>query len=48
MLVFLASDCPISNRYLPELKRLDAEFAKQNVAFWLIYPKLRRDYGSCV
>jgi hypothetical protein len=42
VLVFLASDCPISNRYLPELKRLDGEFAHQNVAFWLIYP----NYGE--
>jgi hypothetical protein len=38
VLVFLASDCPISNRYLPELKRLEGEFARQNVAFWMIYP----------
>ncbi len=42
VLVFLASDCPISNRYLPELKRLDTEFAQQNVAFWMIYP----NYGE--
>jgi hypothetical protein len=38
VLVFLASDCPISNRYLPELKRLNVEFAQKNVAFWLVYP----------
>ena len=38
VLVFLASDCPISNRYLPELKRLETEFEQQNVVFWMIYP----------
>ena len=38
VLVFLASDCPISNRYLPELKRLNGEFAQKDVAFWLVYP----------
>ena len=38
VLIFLASDCPISNRYLPELKRLSGEFAQKNVAFWLVYP----------
>lgn len=38
VLVFLASDCPISNRYLPELKRLETEFAPKNVVFWMIYP----------
>jgi hypothetical protein len=38
VLLFLASDCPISNRYLPELKRLETEFAPKNVAFWMIYP----------
>jgi hypothetical protein len=38
VLVFLASDCAISNRYLPEVKRLQKEFAPQGVTFWLVYP----------
>jgi hypothetical protein len=37
-LFFLATDCPISNRYVPEMKRLQAEFASRPVAFWLVYP----------
>jgi AhpC/TSA family len=38
VLVFLASDCAISNRYLPEIKRLQKEFAPRGVMFWLVYP----------
>lgn len=38
VLVFVASDCPISNRYLPQIRRLDAEFGPQHVAFWVVYP----------
>ncbi len=35
---FLASDCPISNRTLPEMKRVQAEFSERGVAFWFVYP----------
>ena len=38
VLLFLASDCAISNRYLPEIKRLQDEFAPQGITFWLVYP----------
>ncbi len=38
MLFFAASDCPISNRYIPEIERLDREFAAQGVRFWWVYP----------
>jgi len=38
VLFFLATDCPISNRYAPEIQRLRAEFAGKPVAFWLVYP----------
>jgi hypothetical protein len=34
---FVRADCPISNRYAPEVSRLHAEFAKRGVAFWLVY-----------
>lgn len=37
--VFVRTDCPISNRYVPELKRLHKKFAPQHVAFTLIYPE---------
>ena len=38
VLFFAASDCPISNRYIPEIERLAREFAPQGVAFWWVYP----------
>lgn len=37
VLVFAGVDCPISNRYAPELGRLDAEYAPRGVAFYLVY-----------
>lgn len=40
VLLFLASDCPISNRYLPEIKRLQSQFAPRGVVFWLVYPDI--------
>lgn len=38
VLVFAASDCPISNRYIPEIARLAREFSPQGVRFWWVYP----------
>ena len=38
VLVFVSSDCPISNRYAPELQRIQREFATRGVEFWLVYP----------
>ena len=38
VLLFIATDCPISNRYAPEIERLKKEFAGKPVAFWLVYP----------
>jgi hypothetical protein len=38
VLLFIATDCPISNRYVPEIQRLEKEFAGKPVAFWLVYP----------
>ena len=37
VLVFVGTDCPISNRYAPEILRLQRRFAPQGVAFWLVY-----------
>jgi hypothetical protein len=36
--LFVRSDCPITNRYAPELSRIVGEFAPQGVEFWLVYP----------
>ena len=38
VLFFSASDCPISNRYIPEIERLDREFSPSGVRFWWVYP----------
>lgn len=35
--VFTTTDCPISNRYAPEIQRLAAKF-QQNARFVLVYP----------
>ena len=37
VLVFTTTDCPISNRYAPEIQRLAAKFSNQ-VRFVLVYP----------
>jgi hypothetical protein len=36
--VFLRTDCPIGNRYAPEIKQLHEQFAAEDLAFWLVYP----------
>ena len=36
--VFTSTDCPISNRYAPELQRIAATFASKGVAFRFVYP----------
>jgi hypothetical protein len=36
--VFVSTDCPISNRYAPEIQRLQERFAQRGVGFWLVYP----------
>ena len=35
--VFITTDCPIANRYAPEIQRLTAIFASRGVRFWLVY-----------
>src|SRR5439155_7774077 len=36
--IFVSNDCPISNRYAPEIKRLHAEYGPRGVALWLVHP----------
>jgi hypothetical protein len=40
ILFFVASDCPISNRYIPELRRLEDKYSVQRIAFWFVYPNV--------
>jgi AhpC/TSA family len=35
--LFVRTDCPISNRYAPELQRIAGEFKGRGVEFWLVY-----------
>jgi thiol-disulfide isomerase/thioredoxin len=54
VLVFVRTDCPISNRYAPTIQRLSAQYADR-ARFWLVYPdkdetpasirKYLHDYG---
>jgi hypothetical protein len=36
--LFLRTDCPLANRYAPELQRIAGEFKNRGVDFWLVYP----------
>lgn len=37
--LFVRIDCPISNRYAPEIERLAGKYGTQSIAFWLVYPE---------
>ena len=37
VLLFVRTDCPISNRYAPTIQKLSAQYAGK-AAFWLVYP----------
>lgn len=37
VLIFVRTDCPISNRYAPTIQRMSAAYAEK-ARFWLIYP----------
>ncbi len=38
VLLFVRTDCPITNRYAPELQRIAQEFKNRGVQFWMVYP----------
>ena len=38
VLLFVSTDCPISNRYAPDVRKLYDTYKKDGVAFWLVYP----------
>jgi hypothetical protein len=54
VLVFVRTDCPVSNRYAPLIRQLSARYA-ETASFWLVYPdksasvasirKHERDFG---
>jgi hypothetical protein len=37
VLLFVSTDCPISNRYAPDVQKLHQTYASSGVAFWLVY-----------
>lgn len=43
VLLFVRTDCPIGNRYAPEIHRLRARFAADGVGLWLVYPDPSED-----
>ena len=38
VLMFAASDCPICNRYVPEIARLEQEYSSRGVRIWWVFP----------
>jgi AhpC/TSA family len=36
--LFVSTECPVSNRYAPEIRRMSDAFAARGVAFHLVYP----------
>ena len=45
ILIFVRTDCPISNRYAPTIQQLSVEYAAK-ASFWLVYPGPRRIRGN--
>ena len=41
--LFTSTDCPISNRYAPEVRRIAEAFGSKGVAFRLVYPSPAED-----
>lgn len=39
VLLFIRSDCPISNRYAPELEKLYKRYSPSGIEFLLVYPE---------
>ena len=58
VLFFVGHDCPISNAYAPEIKRICAQYTPRHIGFYMVYPdpdlsladaqKHAREYGYTV
>jgi hypothetical protein len=44
--IFTSTDCPISNRYAPEVRRLAEGFGSKGVVFRLVYPNPSEDANA--
>ena len=38
VLIFMSVDCPICNRYAPEIRRLAEDYSRRGVQFWMVHP----------
>ena len=38
VILFVSTDCLISNRYAPDIRKIHDTYGKDGVAFWLVYP----------
>jgi len=45
VLIFVRTDCPVSNRYAPLLRKMHADYSAK-AAFWLVYPDKRTNAGQ--
>ena len=46
LLIFVCTDCPIANRYAPEIERLYESYRGRGIEFWLVYADPRDDAGK--
>lgn len=46
VLIFVSTDCPVSNRYAPEIARLYEAFHGKGVRFQLVYPNPHDDAAA--
>ncbi len=46
VLYFVASDCPVSNRTLPEMLRVKQKFTARDVSFWFVYPNTGESFQT--
>jgi hypothetical protein len=46
VLIFVCTDCPIANRYAPEIERLYELYRGRGIVFWLVYADPRDDAGK--
>src|SRR5215208_5687125 len=44
--LFTSTDCPVSNRYAPEVRRIAETFASKGVVFRLVYPNPADEAGA--
>lgn len=40
VLIFVSIECPICNRYAPEIQRLESQFSQHGIKFWLVQPSM--------